>query len=237
MHLRSTLMAATATLAVVLASAGPASAHEEITPPTFPTGRATFLTLTVANESSVDLVRVALRAPSGVPFAEATRSPAGWTAAVTDETVTWTGGAVKPHTFESFGFEIGAVDQPRTLSYRVTLGYPGGRSDEHEVEVTATAPGTAGAASPTTSSTSAPSGTAPPDSTSAETTATTSSAAGASEGGSDGDSGMATAALVLSLAALVLAVAALLAGRRRGGGPAPNGASGGSAGSGAPQDW
>ena len=65
MHLRSTIVAAVATLAVVLASAAPASAHEEISPKTFPTGQATFLTLTVANQASVDLVRVALRAPAG----------------------------------------------------------------------------------------------------------------------------------------------------------------------------
>ena len=230
MHLRSTLTAAVATLAAVLASAAPASAHEEITPPTFPTGKATFLTLTVANEASVDLVRVALRAPSGVAFGEATRSPAGWAAAVTDDTVTWTGGAVKPHTFESWGFEIGGADQPGTLSYRVTLGYAGGKSDEHEVDVTATAPGAAGAPSPATTSTTA----------ATETSATPSTAAGAPEGpgsGSDADSGVATAALVISLVALVLAAIALVAGRRRRGGPTSHPTPGGQTASGAAQDW
>lgn len=230
MHLRSTLIAAATTLAAVLASAAPASAHEEISPATFATGRATFLTLTVANESSVDLVKVALRAPSGVGFGEATRSPQGWAAAVTDDTVTWTGGAVKPHTFETWGFEIGGVDQPGTITYRVMLGYAGGRSDEHEVEVTATAPGSAGTVSTTTTSITAPS----------ETTATSAPAASApdrSGSGSDGDSGIATAALVISLAALVLAVVALVAARRQSGGPAQNAASGGNAASGAAQDW
>ena len=230
MHRRSPVIAAIAALAVVLVSAGPASAHEEINPKTFPTGQATFLTLSVANEASVDLVRVALRGPAGVAFGEATRSPAGWSAATTDGTVTWTGGAVKPHTFESWGFEIGGADQPATLSYRVTLGYAGGKTDEHEVEVTAVAPGSGGTASPATTSTS----------TVTESSTTTSIAPAASDGSgdnSDGDAGIATAALVVSIVALALAVGALVAGRRRSGGPAPNRTPGGEAAPGAAQDW
>jgi uncharacterized protein YcnI len=228
MRLRPTVVATVAMLAAVLVSAGTASAHEEISPKTFPTGQATFFTLTVANEASVDLVRVALRAPAGVAFAEATRSPTGWAAAATDDTVTWTGGAVKPHTFESWGFEIGGADQPATLTYRVTLGYAGGETDEHEVEVTATAPGTGGTASPaTTASTAATATSATPPTT----------AAASPENSSDRDSGPATAALVISIVALVLAVGALFAGRRRGAGPAPNRAPGGETAAGAAQDW
>lgn len=228
MQLRSTFVAAVATLAAVLASAGPASAHEEISPKTFPTGQATFLTLTVANEASVDLVRVALRAPGGVAFAEATRSPAGWAAAATDDTVTWTGGAVKPHTFESWGFEIGGADQPATLTYRVTLGYAGGKTDEHEVEVTATAPGTGGTVSPATTSTTT--------ATATSATSPTTAAAG-SDGNADSDSGLATAALVISFVAFVLAAGALVAGRRRGNGPAPSRTTGEGTSGGAAQDW
>ena len=228
MYLRSTFVAAIATLAVVLASAAPASAHEEISPKTFPTGQATFLTLTVANEASVDLVRVALRAPAGVAFAEATRSPAGWAAAATDDTVTWTGGAVKPHTFESWGFEIGGADQPATLAYRVTLGYAGGKTDEHEVEVTAVAPGTGGTTSPPPTSTT----------TATATSATSPATAGAgSESNSDTDSGLAAAALVISIVAFVLAAGALVAGRRRGNGPAPSRTTGEGTSGGAAQDW
>ncbi len=231
MRLRSTFVAAAATLAVV-ASAGRASAHEEIDPKTFPTGQATFLTLTVANEASVDLVRVALRAPAGVSFGEATRSPAGWSATSTDDTVTWTGGAVKPHTFESWGFEIGGANQPSTLTYKVTLGYAGGKTDEHEVEVTATAPGTGGGgtAGPATSTTAV-------TDTSATSPTTAAVAPAGAEGGSAGDSGTATAALVISIVALLLAIGALVTGARRGGGAAPNRTTGGAAGPGAAQDW
>lgn len=230
MNLRSPLAAAVATLAVVLVPAGPASAHEEISPRTFPAGQATFLTLTVANEASVDLVRVALRAPAGVAFAAATRSAVGWAAAVTDDTVTWTGGAVKPRTFESWGFEIGGADQPATLTYRVSLGYAGGKTDEHEVEVTATASGTAATVSPATSSTTAVTETS-------STSAPAAAAPAGAEGSSDRDSGLATAALVISIGALGLAVAALVAGRRGGNGSAPNPTPGGPTAPGAAQDW
>ena len=230
MHLHPTVVPAVAMLAAVLVWARPASAHEEINPRTFPTGQATFLTLTVANEASVDLVRVGLRGPAGVVFGEATRSPAGWSAAATDDAVTWTGGAVKPHTFESWGFEIGGADQPATLTYRVTLGYAGGKTDEHEVEVTATAPDGAAAASPAATSTTAVTATSTPPATSA-------AAPAGSEGSSGRDSGTATAALLISIVALALAVGALVAGRRRGVPPSPARALGGESAAGAAQDW
>jgi hypothetical protein len=229
MRPRSMFVAVVVGMAVVLASAGPALAHEEISPKTFPTGQATFLTVTVANEASVDLVRVALRAPAGVSFAEATRSPAGWSATTTDDTVTWTGGALKPHTFESWGFEIGGADQPGTLTYRVSLGYAGGKTDEHEVEVTATAPGAAGTTSPATTATTAVEATA--------TSSTATAAPAGSAGSSGSESGTATAALVISIVALVLAVGALVAGRRRGGGATPTRTGGGETAAGAAQDW
>jgi hypothetical protein len=234
MHRRSTFVAAFAAVAI-LASAGPASAHEEINPKTFPTGQATFLTLTVANEASVDLVRVALRGPAGVAFGEATRSPAGWSAASSHDTITWTGGAVKPHTFESWGFEIEGADQPATLSYKVALGYAGGKTDDHEVEVTAAAPGAGGAGTVASSATTS---TSPATDTPATSPTTAAASPAGSEGGADGDSGTATAAFIISIVALVLASGALVAGvRRRGGGSAPNRTTGGGTGTGAAQDW
>jgi hypothetical protein len=233
MRLRSTLVAAVATLAVV-ATAGPTSAHEEITPKTVPTGRPAFLTLTAANETSVDLVRIVLRAPAGLAFGEATRSPAGWSATSTDDTITWTGGAVEPHTFENWGFEIEGADQPATLTYKVTLGYAGGKTDDHEVEVTAAAPGTGGAG---TGGSSAPTVTTAVTATSAPPTTAGATPAG-SGGESDGDSGMAKAALAISIVALLVAAGGLAAGaRRRGRGPTPNRTSGGGTAAGAAQDW
>jgi hypothetical protein len=228
MPLRSMPVAAVAAL-TVLALAGPADAHEEIDPKTFPTGQAAFLTLTAANETSVDLIRIVLRAPRGLGFGEATRSPAGWSATATDDTITWTGGAVKPHTFESWGFEVQGADQPATLTYRVTLGYAGGRTDDHEVDVTATASGTGAGTGASTTVTSA---------SSATSTSTAAAAPVASGGDSDGESGTARAALAVSVLALLVAAGALAIGaRRRAGEPGRNPASGGDTAAGAAQDW
>ena len=229
MRLRFPFVAAIATLALV-AIAAPALAHEEINPKTFPTGQPTFLTLTAANEASADLVRIVLRAPAGLAFGEATRSPAGWSAAATDGTITWTGGAVKHDNFETWGFEIEGADQPGTLTYKVTLGYAGGKTDDVDVEVTAAAPGT-GTASPATTVTTAATATAAPPTT-------TAGAAPANSGSSDGDSGPAKAALAVSIVALLVAAGALAVGARRSGGaPDPNRTSGGGTAPGAAQDW
>lgn len=230
MRFRSAFLTAAATVAA-FAMAGVASAHEELSPKTFPTGQPAFLTLTAANEASADLVRIALRAPAGLPFGAATRSPAGWSAASTGTAITWTGGTVKPRTFESFGFEVEGADQPATLTYTVTLGYAGGKTDDHEVEVTAAAPGTGGAGtsgSPAATVTTAAATSAPP--------ATPGAPAG-SAGDSATDSGAAKAALPISLLALLVAAAALVTGARRGGRPGTNGASGGGTAAGAAQDW
>ncbi len=234
MRTRSSLASLVAALAVVV-TAAPALAHEEINPKTVPTGQAAFLTLTAANEASVDLVRIVLRAPAGLGFGEATRSPAGWSAAGTDDSITWTGGAVKPHTFESWGFEIEGADQPGTLTYRVTLGYAGGKTDEHEVEVTAAAPGTGGAGTTGAAATTVTTGATP---TSAPPTTAAAAPADGSGGDSDSGSGTAKAALAVSIVALLVAAGALAAGARRGGaGPGPNRTSGSGAAQGAAQDW
>jgi hypothetical protein len=220
MRTRSAVAALVVTVTASLGMAAPALAHEEISPRTFPTGQPTFLTLTAANEASVNLVRLVLHAPAGLAFGEATRSPAGWSVTGTDDTLTWTGGAVKPHTFETWGYEVEGADQPGTLAYTVTLGYADGKSDEVEVDVTAVAPG---AASPTTVTTAA------------STSPTAAAAAPAdSDDDSDGASGTAKAALAVSIVALLAAAGALaVSGRRRGSGPAGGG--GGVAG--AAQDW
>jgi hypothetical protein len=224
------LLAVAAALAVTSVAA-PAWAHEEINPKTFPTGQPTFLTLTAANEASADLVRIVLRAPAGLGFGEATRSPAGWSATAADDNITWTGGALKHDTFETFGFEIEGADQPGTLTYKVTLGYAGGKTDDHDVEITAVAPGTAGAGasgSPATTVTSAGA---------AATTSTTAAAARAGSESDSGASGTAKAALAVAIVALLVAAAALAVGARRSGGPTPDRASGTGPGAGATQDW
>jgi hypothetical protein len=125
-------------LAAVLLMAAPAWAHEEINPSTIPTGTPVFFSLNAANEKTVDLTRITLTAPSGLAFGEATRSPAGWKVDRTEEVITWTGAAVAPEQFEQWGFEIEGADQPGSISYKVTLGFADGTSDDVEVVVTAT---------------------------------------------------------------------------------------------------
>ena len=213
MRTRSAVVSAVTVVSAVAVLAPRAFAHEEINPKTFPTGQPTFFTLTAANEEKANLVKIVLHAPAGVAFGETTRSPSGWSVNRTDDTITWTGGAVKPDTFDTWGYEIDSADQPGTLAYTVTLAFADGKTDAVEVDVNATAPGATGSAIPA-----------------ASTTTVTTAAAGAtkgasgSSGGSGGGSGDGTAK-----AAGALAVAS-----RKRPPTAPVG-SGGAAG--AAQDW
>ncbi|MCU1448088.1 MAG: hypothetical protein JWP02_258, partial [Acidimicrobiales bacterium] len=93
-----------AAVAAVMAVATPAWAHEEINPKQFPTGQPTFFMLSAANEQTADLTKVTLTAPKGVAFGATTHEPQGWTVNRTDAVITWNGGAVKPDTFEQWGY-------------------------------------------------------------------------------------------------------------------------------------
>jgi hypothetical protein len=230
---RSALVALVA-FAAVVAGAAPALAHEEINPKTFPTGQPTFFNLYAANERTVNLVKIVLHAPKGTPFGASTRSPAGWTAARTDDTITWTGGAVKPETFETWGYEIEGADQPGALAYTVTLGFADGNADDVEVDVTALAAGGTGVGA-----VGAPSATTVTTGATATTATTAGAAAAADKGGESDASGTAKAALAVAIVALLVAAGALAVGARRRGGPgaAGGGPSGSGTGPGAAQDW
>jgi len=232
MRIRSAfVVAATVVASAVSGLAAPAFAHEEINPKTFPTGQPTFFTLTAANEEKADLVKIVLNAPAGVAFGETTRSPAGWSVNRTDSTITWTGGAVKPDTFDTWGYEIDSADQPGTLAYKVTLGFADGKTDDVEVDVTATVPTVTGATGATgatpTSSATVTTGAAAPSTAQSGTEGSTSS----SKSGSDGT---AKAALALAVVALLVAAGALVAGARA---RSPKPPAGGGGAAGAAQDW
>lgn len=124
---------------LALSTASPAWAHEEINPSTVPTGKPVFFTLNAANEKNVDLTKITLNAPSGTSIGETTHEPAGWTVNRTDTAVTWTGGAVKPNKFDSWGFEIEGADQPGAMTWKVNLTYADNSTDEADVVVTAVA--------------------------------------------------------------------------------------------------
>ena len=183
-----------AVLAAVLTAAVTAFAHEEINPKQFPTGQPTFFTLTAANEQKVDLVKVTLTSPKGVTFGATTHEPQGWTVNRTDSVITWSGGAVKPDEFEQWGYEIDSADQPGTLTYKATLGYADGKSDDVNVQTTAVA------GSGTTATTATPT---------------------AKSGTGNSARSRANIALGLGVVALVAALVALgLAARKRGNGTA-----------------
>ena len=188
------LAAATLTL-----GAGPALAHEEITPTSLQTGTPTFLTLAAANEKEQPITKVQVSFPAGAEVGETTRSPAGWKVSRTGSAVVWTGGKVAPETFEQWGFELEGADQPGTLTFTVSLT-AGGESEQVRVPVAVVAKGagsarSATAASPTTAATVASADT---DSSSAQGRATLAV-------------WLATGGLLLGLVALVVAIA-----RRRG---------------------
>src|SRR3954447_8363719 len=140
-----------AAVAMAVAGAAPALAHEEIRPNTIQTGKPAFFTLFAANEKQADLTKVVVTAPAGTTLGETTQSPAGWTATTTDTSVTWTGGKVAPNTFEQWGFEIDGADQPGTINFKVTM--TAGDSEDVTVPVTVVAAGSA-AAPGTTATTS-----------------------------------------------------------------------------------
>jgi uncharacterized protein YcnI len=222
MRLRSMLVAAIGAIAV-LAAAAPALAHEEISPNTLTVGQPAYVSLTVANEKDVKLVKIQLEAPKTVEFGTLLEGKDGWATTRSSFRMTWDG-TVKPENFESFRYEIEGPDQAGTLTYKITLSYADGTSEEHEVDVTAVAAGAGTGTSATTVTTATPTS-GPP---------TTAAAPADSGSGSDGDSGTAKAALAVSIVALLVAAGALAVGARRSG---ANRASGGGAEPGAAQDW
>lgn len=227
MRVRSAVVVAVTVAAAVSALAAPALAHEEISPKSFPTGQPTFFTLSAANEEKLNLVKIVLHAPAGLAFGSTTRSPAGWSVNRTDDTITWMGGAVKPDTFDTWGYEIEGADQPGTLAYKVTLGFADGKTDDVEVDVNAVAAGAAGSGTPGAAgapSATVTTGAAPP---------TTAAAGSEDKGGGDSGSGTAKAALAISIVALLAAAGALAVGGRR----RPRAAVGGGGGAGPAQDW
>lgn len=223
--MKRSIQLAVVAAAVLLSMASPASAHEEITPSTFPIGKPTFFTLTAANERKADLTQIAVTAPGGGALGSTTRQPAGWSADKSATKVTWTGGKVAPDNFEQWGFEIEGTDQPGVLAYKVTMGFADGASDDVTVEVTAVTSG-----SPET--TIAPTN---PTNPSAPTTVATTAAAAPAPTSSSSD-GLAVVALIVALLGGALAGGALgiTLRARRGAGPAKSSA-GGAAKEG--QDW
>lgn len=131
-------VAAGAVAVMVLTTATPAWAHEEITPQTFRTGQPTFFRFSAANEHKAPLIKVTLAAPAGLPFGAGTNEPPGWTVDRAGGQIVWSGGSVAPDHFGQWGFEVEGADQPGNFAYSVTLTFGDGTSDDAEVDTTAT---------------------------------------------------------------------------------------------------
>jgi opacity protein-like surface antigen len=205
------ILVAAAALAMVAAPA--AWAHEEINPSSFPTGRPVFFLLNAANEQKVDLTKITIAAPQNLPFGGTTKQPAGWSADKSDTTITYSGPGIKPDSWDQWGFEIDAADQPGNFVYKVTLGFADGTTDDVSVPVTAVLPA-AGAVGQGVSETATTAKGKP------EPTVATTIAGGKPK---PGGSGRANAALGLGAAAVVLSLIGIALAARRGSGTAGTG--------------
>ncbi|HEY1279615.1 MAG TPA: hypothetical protein VGF22_08100 [Acidimicrobiales bacterium] len=139
--MRRLVLALAGSAALILATALPAAAHEEINPATITTGKPTFFTLSTANDDATDINTVTVKAPPGLELGGATRTPDGWSVQKSADQAIWSGGTIPTDTFQQFGFEIEGADQPGTLNFTVTLAHADGTSDDVTVPVTATAAG------------------------------------------------------------------------------------------------
>jgi uncharacterized protein YcnI len=131
----------------VLAVAGPAWAHVGIQPSQAPKGSDTVLAFTVPGEiENADTVKVEIVFPTDHPIADASVEPlAGWTATVqrtkapepikTDngdvtemvESVTWSGGAIKPGEFQEFKVSVGLPSDADSLEFKAVQTYSNGQ--------------------------------------------------------------------------------------------------------------
>jgi hypothetical protein len=212
-------LVAVAVLTALVAAAAPAFAHEEISPKTFPTGTPTFFFLTAANESTANVTKVVVTAPSGVPIGTSTREPAGWTSSRTAAAVTFTAGAgagVKPDHFEQFGFETDGAGQPGTFVFKVVLTTADGKTTNVDVPVTATTGTASSGSTATTGTTIAASTTTTGATATTATTPVTVPASNTVKSRANSALAVGVIALVVALLALILALT-----RRRAAGPDP----------------
>jgi uncharacterized protein len=136
------IVAATALLAL----AAPAWAHVTVSPAEAPAGGFSQLTFSVPNEiDNADTTQVQIAFPAGQPIGDVSVEPIpGWTFAVqkapvspptkTDtgtvseavQTVTWTGGTIKPGEFERFTISVGLPAKTGSLEFKALQTYSNG---------------------------------------------------------------------------------------------------------------
>ena len=143
----SGLLAAALGLAVVLVTAGAASAHVSVSPETVPVGSTAELTFRVPNEESkADTTEISILIPTQHPIAQVLARPVpGWRVTekttklaeplVTDDgkftsvvsQVTWRGGRIRPGEYQDFALSADPLPaQPTTLVFKTLQTYSNG---------------------------------------------------------------------------------------------------------------
>lgn len=206
-----TTLAMAGVLAALVAPA--AWAHEEINPSTFVTGRPVFFLVNAANEQKVDLVKLTITAPQNLAFGGTTKQPSGWTADKSDTAITYSGPGIKPDNWDQWGFEIDSADQPGTFTYKITLGFSDGTTDDVSVPVQAVLPAAGHVGQGVSETASTEKG--KPE----ETVATTIAGKSKSGGGNKANVALGLGAGALAVSLIALAVST----RRRSGAPAAAG--------------
>jgi periplasmic copper chaperone A len=149
---------------VVVVTAVSAAAHVTVEPATAAKGIVADLVFRSPNERSTAIVTFEVTMPDGVTtFVPA--SPPGWTAAIVDRTVRWTGGRIAAGTSASFGLRLGPLPSTDSVGFPVVQTYDDGvsvRWDEAPTSTGHPAPSLAltGVAPPTTTTTIADPGAA-----------------------------------------------------------------------------
>lgn len=200
------VVSATIAAAGLVALATPVAAHVTVEPAEAPSGATVDLVFSVPNERSSATVRLELEVPDGLTVVRPT-APAGWTASVSGQVVTWAGGRIEGDARERFPITLGPLPTGTTVVFPAAQTYEDGVVVRWLDRTTSGATGRPAAALtltaplPTTTSTTSA---APPASTTS-TTAAVGTAQDDADRGSERESRSGTAAFAFVLAGLGLA--------------------------------
>lgn len=137
------LLAVTATLALLVALASPASAHVTVNPGTAAPGGYTALTVRVPNESDdASTTEVSITMPDELETFRVMPTP-GWEYEVDGATVTWSGGEIGPGEFMEFSISVGPLPSDEgVLLFPAVQTYDDGEvarwiEEDHDAEMPA----------------------------------------------------------------------------------------------------
>lgn len=218
-----------AAAAFVVSTAVPAAAHVTVQPPEATQGGYAKLAFRVPDERDQATVKVEVQLPTDHKFASVSVRPLpGWTAQVTDTTVTWSGGRIEANQFQEFEISVGPLPEVDQLVFKALQTYEDGEvvrwidlpSGDEEPEHPAPVLRLTPAAGDSAGGHGATARSAAPDRTDVDATAgdtaTDQAAAADREDGNDDDGdGAVIGAYVLGALALALGAAGVVLARRR----------------------